>query len=301
MLRRIILIIIIVCEQIGVTAPFSAKEVSLNPQNPVGEEGVAEYFISDINPLPQKIVGTELNIDARSYISIDKGTAKILVEKDSKIRIPMASTTKIMTAIIVLESAKLDDVVTVSPKAISTYGTGIGLRLGEKLTVKSLLYATLLNSSNDSAVALAEYVSGSEEEFAKLMNKKAKEISACDCNFTNAAGLDDPNHFSTVSDMAIITRYALLNEKFREIVKTREKTITSLEGINHGLKNSNKLMGSEFNILGVKTGYTSEAGECLITLAEDKGHEIITIVLNAPDRFRETKKLLRWSFDSYKW
>lgn len=301
MLRNIILIIVIILEQIGVSAPFSWDKVNLNT-NMDSPEGSSSSFIEEISPLAQKVSETEIILEARSFISLDAKTAKVLTEKDSKIRIPMASITKIMTAIVILENAKLDDIVTISQNAISTYGTGIGLRPGERLTVNDLMYATLLNSSNDSAVALAEHVSGTEEEFAKLMNEKVKELNLSGSHFTNAAGLDNPEHYSTVSDLALLTRYALQNPTFREIVKTKEKQITSLEGISHNLKNSNKLMGTiEYNILGVKTGYTEEAGECLITLAENDGNEVLAVVLNTPDRFGETRKLLKWSFNSFKW
>ena len=301
MLRNIILIIVIILEQIGVFAPFSSDKINLTVQS-LPEEHSKISYIGNIAPLPQKISDKEINLEARSFISQDLKTAKILAEKESKIRIPMASTTKIMTAVVVLENTKPDDIVTVSQNAVSTYGQGIGLRPGEKLKVESLLYAALLNSSNDASVALAEHISGTEQEFVKLMNKKAQELKLTGSNFTNASGLDNPNHYSTVLDLLNLTRYALQNEKFQEIVRTKEKTITSLEGLNHNLKSSNKLMGnSGFNIIGVKTGYTEEAGECLITLAENNGNEVLTIVLNSLDRFNETKKLLKWSFDSYKW
>lgn len=302
MLRNIVLIIVIILEQIGVSAPFSWDKVDLTPRETAVAEISNYSYIEQISPLPEKIAENGFTIEARAYISLDKNTGKILIEKDSKIRIPMASTTKVMTAVIVLENAKLNDVVTISQNAVSTYGQGIGLRPGEKLTVENLLYAALLNSSNDASVALAEYVSGTEEEFAKLMNEKAKELGLLGSHFINAAGLDNPEHFSTVSDLALLTRYALQNPYFSEIVKTKEKQITSLEGLNHFLKNSNKLMGKiGYNILGVKTGYTEEAGECLITLAGYNGGEVLTVVLGSKDRFGETGKLLKWSFDSFKW
>lgn len=302
MFRNIILIIVIILEQIGVSAPTSWDKVDLNPQEVNPAESLMSSYIEQIAPLPQKIAENGLNIQARSYVALDMKTSKTLTEKDSKIRIPMASTTKVMTAVVVLENAKLSDIVTISQNTVSTYGQGIGLRVGEKLTVENLLYAALLNSSNDASIALAEHVAGTEEEFAKLMNKKAEKLGLLSSHFTNAAGLDNPEHYSTVSDLALLAQYALQNPILSGIVKTKEKQITSLEGQNHFLKNSNKLMGnSEFNVLGVKTGYTEEAGECLITLAEKNGNEVLTIVLNSPDRSYESKKLLKWSFDSFRW
>jgi len=302
MIRNLILIIIIIFEQIGVGAPFSVEQPKLSPNGipPIHDSGTS--FLQDINPLPQRISDSEPPIEARAFMALDRKTSKVLAERDSKIRIPMASTTKTMTAVVVLENSKLNDIVTVSQNAINTYGVGIGLRAGEHLTIESLLYSTLLNSSNDSAVALAEHVSETEEEFAKLMNKKAKELNLSGSHFVNAAGLDNPEHYMSVSDLAFLAKYALENPTFAEIVRTKEKTITSLEGINHNLKNSNKLInGGEYKILGVKTGYTEEAGECLVTLAEYQEHQLLTVVLNSPDRFLETKKLLKWSFDSYRW
>ena len=301
MIRRLVLIIVIIFEQIGVQAPFSTEKANFIPKDPDIFSSYGSSFIEEISPLPKRLFSSDINLEARSFISIDGDTVEVLTEKESNIRVPMASTTKIMTAIVVLEGAKLDEIVTVSKNAVSAYGLGIGLRPSERITVESLLYAILLNSSNDGSVALAEHVAGNEEEFARLMNKKAKEINALDSSFTNASGLDDPNHYSTVSDLALMARYALQNSKFQEIVSIKQQTITSLEGITHYLRNSNKLIGSEFNVLGVKTGYTQEAGECLVTLAQEESKNIITVVLNSPDRFKETKQLLRWSFDSYKW
>lgn len=301
MIRKILILGAIFLEQFGFSLPLFS-DFSGNYQNKDFVALSEESLLDNISFTPEKIVGKDLNISAKSFIAIDYESAKILSEKDSKVKISMASLTKIMTGVLVIEKSELNKEVVVSKNAVSSYGEGVGLRSEEILTVEDLLYAALLNSSNDGCVALAEYISGSEEEFVKLMNKKAKGLNLNNTKFANSSGLDDVNHYSTANDLAILTRYALQNDKFREIVSTREKRIISVQGINHYLKNSNKLMFSgEFNVLGVKTGYTGEAGECLITLAEKNGNKILTVVLNSNDRFGETKGILQWLFEVYKW
>ncbi len=308
MFQRILLIIIIIFEQVGVKAPFSVdKNFTNNPflardfardQIP----GSQESFLKEIGPLPSKISDSAIDLKARSFIAIDKKTGRILASKEPTIRIPMASLTKIMTAVLVLENTKPDDYVTISKNAVLAYGEEAHLRPGENITVENLLYALLLSSSNDSAVAFAEHVSGSESEFARLMNEKASKLHLTNTKFVTASGLDDPNHYSSALDLAMLTRYALRNKKFREIVSTKIKTITSKEGITHNLKNTDILLkDGDIDVLGGKTGYTEEAGECLIIDAEKGGNEIITVVLGSQDRFGETKKLLKWSFEAYKW
>jgi len=300
-MKKIILVFAIILEQIGITIP--SNWVSVNPyQANTNTVSPAASYLDEISPLPQKIQETDANIQARSFILIDRNTSKVMAEKESNIRIPMASLTKIMAATIVLEKAKLEDKVNISKNAVSSYGEGIDLSASENLTVEDLLYGALLSSSNDSCVAMAEHVSGTEEEFAKIMNEKVKELGLKNTHFTNAAGLDDFHHYSSAFDLAILTKYALQNEKFKEIVNTKEKTITSSQGISHHLRNSNKLLFLEdLNVLGVKTGYTGESGECLITEAEKDNNKIIAVVLNSPDRFGESKKLLKWGFEDYKW
>lgn len=299
MLRNLTLIIVIILEQFGISGVIVPEKPGIVFED--YEKDNASY-ISEIEPLPEeKDEIRDLNLGARSYLAMDLKTGNILAQKDSEIIIPMASLTKVMTAVVVLENCDLDERITVSDNAISTYGVGIALRAGEHFKVSDLLYAALLNSSNDSSVALAEHIAGSETEFVDMMNQKARELSLSQTTFKNSTGLDDVGHLSSSQDLAKLSRYALLDETFSKIVATDRKTITSEEGINHYLTNSNKLMGGSFLIKGIKTGYTEEAGQCLITLAENNSREILTVILGSSDRFGETKKLLEWSLGNYQW
>jgi D-alanyl-D-alanine carboxypeptidase (penicillin-binding protein 5/6) len=213
----------------------------------------------------------------------------------------MASLTKIMTAIIVLESSDLSDNLVVSKNAVAAYGEGIDLRYDENLTVEDTLYAALLSSSNDACVALAEKISDTEEQFVDLMNKKSEEIGLTKTHFTNVSGIDDVDHFSNVLDLAKLARYALLNNTFRNIVSTKEKVITSKEGITHYLRNTNKLLGSIEGVSGVKTGLTGEAGECLIALVERDGSSLLIVLLGSDNRFKDTNNLINWVYENYSW
>lgn len=298
MIRNFTLLFIIFLEQFGIAGSWTIEPPKINYQTTFDDSRV---YIEDISPLPEISKDLDLSLRAKAYIVIDKDTAMVLAEKNINEVLPMASLTKIMTAILVLENADLQDVVTISQKAVSAYGAGIDLRSNEHLTVEELLYAALLNSSNDAAVALAEHIAGTEIKFVDLMNERAEALGLSGTTFKNSTGLDEDSHLSNVEDLTKLSRYALLNDDFSKIVATDSRIITSKEGIRHYLTNSNKLMGGEHNIKGVKTGYTDEAGECLITLAQKDNREILAVVLGSEDRFSETSELLKWSFDSYKW
>lgn len=246
---------------------------------------------------------------AKNYILIDIDIFYPLAEKNCDAKVPIASTTKIMTAIIVLENYKLDDVVTVSNKAASQIGDAIYLITDEKLTVKSLLYALLVQSGNDAAMALAEHMG--YEKFMEKMNEKAKYLGLNDTFFKDPSGLDD-SAFSTAKDLAIVTSYAMRSETFRKSVSTIEITISSIEQkYANKLKNSNRLLVPDEllfyqNAIGVKTGYTPDAGHCLVAAAEKNNHTLVSVVLNTNENSkdasaRESKKLLEWGFDNFKW
>lgn len=302
MIKNLLLILVIIVEQFG----FNFLPKSLNPNNQKVQANnpvyTAESYLENLKPLPEKENQSDFaDITARAYLAVDLDTGFIFLEKNPEEKLPMASLAKIMTALVVLEELDLDEEVIISETAIASYGESIALRLGERLLVEDLLYAILLESSNDSAVALAEKVSGSEKNFVILMNKKAEELGLKNTKFKNATGLDEDNQYSTVSDLAVLTKKALYNKKFFEIASTYSKTIVSKKGINHYLVNSNKLMSRDKNFKGIKTGLTDNAGQCLISLKEVSEKNILTIILGSQNRFSETTKMINYIVEDFLW
>lgn len=266
---------------------------------------------AEIAKLPKrKEKSRDPQIWAKNYILMDVTNSYPLMEKDSHTLVPIASTTKIMTALIVLDNYKMDEVVTISQNAATQIGSEINLRMNEKLTVKSLLYALLIKSGNDAAMAFAEHMNpGGVEEFVRKMNKKAEYLGLKDTLFKDPAGLDDTSK-STAFDLAILASYAMRNKDFRSIVKTPEYTITSLDGkLSHELKTSNRLIKSDEPFFlsyatGIKTGFTPEAGHCLIASAEKDSINLVSVILHTNEdtieaSAKESKKLLQWGYDNY--
>ncbi len=243
-------------------------------------------------------------VSAEAAILIEKNSARVLYEKNPDKRLPMASTTKIITAITVLEKEDIDlgKIVEVSENAANTEGSSMYLEKGEKLTIKELLYGLMLQSGNDAAVALSEAVSGSKEEFVKLMNEKVREIGTKNTNLTNPNGLPDDEHYSTARDMARITSYAMANKEFCEIVKTKSYKIEG-EGKAYPrtLTNHNKLLSMYEGCVGVKTGFTKAAGRCLVSSAIRENMHLICVTLNAPDDWNDHMSLYDYGYSSYKY
>lgn len=243
-----------------------------------------------------------LDLLSKHIICIERSTESILFEKDAYSKTAMASTTKILTGIIVIENSNLNDEVLISKRAANTGGSCLGIRENQKITVEGLLYGLLLRSGNDTAVALAEYISGNVEDFSKVMNEKAKEIGLKNSNFTTPNGLDDENHFSTAYDMAILTNYALKNETFLKIVGTKQITV-NVGGTSRSLNNTNELLGVVNGVYGVKTGFTGNAGRCLITACKRNDLDIIVVVLGSDTkgiRGRDSKKVIEYVFENFK-
>lgn len=211
---------------------------------------------------------------ARHVYVMEYVTGRCLYEKQGYERVPMASTTKIMTAIIVLENGDLNSITTVSAKAASTDGSVMHLKKNEKISVNDLLFGLLIKSGNDAAVALAEAVSGSVEEFCKLMNAKAKELGANDTHFTSPHGLDDAEHYTTARDLAVIAAYAMKNDTFRQIVSTKTASVNG-----HYLANTNDLLWSTEGVEGIKTGYTGNAGRCIVLSVHKNDLRLIGVLL----------------------
>jgi serine-type D-Ala-D-Ala carboxypeptidase (penicillin-binding protein 5/6) len=262
----------------------------------------------EVNHVPVKDHNAiQPEIEAKSALVMDVGSGAVLFEKDSHKQMSMASLTKIMTALLILESHDLDEVVTVDENYAAMgedkIGVKIWLKKGEKMTVGNLLIALLVRSAGDAALTLAKYHSGSVEEFVNDMNEKAQILNLKNTHFTNPIGMDNDDHYSSAFDLAILTKCALRFPAFRNIIKMKEAEITSMDGLTkHSFETTNYLLYSYLDIEGVKTGTTDTAGESVINLARSPdGHEIIAIVLNSPDRFQENKSIIDWVFRSYTW
>ena len=269
------------------------------------------YYLDNINqenslqPLPFKIKGAaDFNIEAKSALVLDSGTDAVLYSKSSDEKMPIASLTKIMTALVILESIDLDDTVTISENAFNTDGRKDSLAVNEKIKAEDLLKIMLIRSNNSAAVSLAEHTSGSVDNFVELMNRKTELLGLKNTNFSNPTGFDSEENYSTAYDIAQLVDYALDEPLIWEILRIQKLNLTSFDGnIKHSLKNTNLLLGRLENITGGKTGLTDEAGQCLSLVIGDpiNNYQIISVVLNAEDRFLETEKLVRWVFRNYEW
>ena len=238
-----------------------------------------------------------LDVSARSAVLIEAETGKVLYEKDAYTRRPMASTTKIMTALVAIESGNISREIAVDASAVGIEGSSIYLKAGDKITLESLIWALMLESANDAAAAIAIGVAGSVEAFADMMNEKARELGLCDTHFTNPHGLSDDNHYTTAHDLARISAAALENETFRRIVSTDKYRIEYGESV-RSLHNHNKMLHIYEGAIGVKTGFTKASGRCLVSAAERDGMTLIAVTLGAPDDWADHTAMLDLGFSS---
>ena len=290
----------------------ASDEASANGE----EEAAAE-------PNEEVVVSADPNfsVDAKAALLLDLNTGRTVYEQDADVRVYPASLTKIMTCLIALENGNLSDIITVDESALTGLdqdSSVVGLQVGEKMTLENLLYCMMVSSGNDAANVVAEYIAGSVADFVRMMNERAYALGCKDTHFNNPHGLHDESHYTTARDLAIITQAALKSENFRQIVATAEYTIPeSTLGPEHDLKTTNMLIyNSTGNSLyysratGVKTGYTSAAGRCLIATAEDGDVRFLSVLCGAKtsiqdtgdllmESFPETIKLLDYGFDNF--
>lgn len=231
---------------------------------------------------------------AAAEIAMELQTGKVLEEGNADSKMPMASTTKIMTAIIVIEDCDLNEVITVADSAVGVEGSSIYLQKGEKLSVRDLLYGLMLRSGNDSAAALAIHHSGSIEKFVEEMNARAKKLGVNDTQFKNPSGLPAEGHYTTARNLCEIARYAMQNQTFREIVSTKNYT-----GEYRSFVNKNKMLATCEGANGVKTGYTVKAGRCLVSSAERNGMDVVCVVLNCPEMYERSRNIIDGCFNKY--
>ena len=261
---------------------------------------------------------SELNLNSEAAILVEISTGRILYEKNSTKKLYPASTTKILSAILIIENCNLDDIVTVRASALNNIPTGYvtcNLQVGEELTVRDLLYALMIPSANDAAYVLAEHLAGSVENFSVMMNDKAREIGCKTTHFVNPNGIHDDSHYSTAYDLYLIANYAMKNETFRDLVATTEYTLPATEkypSADRILETTNELLNKNSkkyyykNAIGIKTGYTTKAGNCLVAAASRDGLEFIAVVLNGGatenglnSRYVDSKKLFEYAYDNF--
>lgn len=270
-------------------AGFKSKTVEL----PFSVPTPAPYPVNDTGYSPE-------GLTAQSVLVVDLPSGVFLYQKNPEMKLSPASITKIMTALVALEHYDLDQVLTV--KRVETSGRVMGLVSGEKITMENLLYGALVHSANDAAFVLAENFPGGEEAFVKQMNEEAKKLGLNNTLFQNPIGFESPSNYSTAFDLFRLTVHALKNKTFTKIVGTPSITVHDHEfKYFHYLQNVNELLGKIWGVAGIKTGFTEDAGQCLVNLTKRNGREILTVILKSEDRFGETQKILDWVFLNYRW
>ncbi len=266
------------------------------PVNNSNVAGVQKYNLppsSKNNPIP--------SYTAKAVLVKDLTSGSILYQDNASSRLPMASTTKIMTALTASEYFKPNTVLTVN-QAASIRGSTSGLNKGELISFRSLLYGMLLNSGNDASYAIGENYPGGVVGFVSAMNKKATSLNLKNTHFDNPAGFDSPKHFSSAFDLTKITEESLKNAQLARIFATKDTEVFSWDKkYKHQLRNLNKLLSDVSGVLGVKTGYTEAAKENLITLVEREGHKVLVVVLGSDDRFGESTKFIEWTYQNFEW
>ncbi|WP_026689429.1 D-alanyl-D-alanine carboxypeptidase family protein [Alteribacter aurantiacus] len=254
-----------------------------------------------ISPIQTAAVSYPGETSAHGAILMELESGRILYEKEAHTQMRIASITKIMTALLAIESGKMDEMVTVSTRAEGTEGSSLYLYAGEKLPLKDLVYGLMLRSGNDAAVAIAEHVGGSLEGFVYLMNEKAEEIGMSNTVFNNPHGLDDhEEHYSTAYDMAILTRYAMKNPTYQEVSGTKSYRASERENGYRLFNNKNRLLTQLYPYsTGGKTGYTKRAKRTLVSTAEKDGVELVTVTLNAGSDWHDHMNLFNWAFNTF--
>jgi len=271
----------------------------------VGLLTIACLLSSVVPCLTAAAAGEKLKVSASAAVVMDQQTGQVLWAKNPNWRRPIASLTKIMTAVLVLEYCDLQEQVAVSREAARTPGSSMYLRAGASYTVRDLLSGLMLASGNDAAEALAQHVAKTTAEFAVLMNKKAVLLGAHNTHFTNPHGLPDDNHYSTAYDLAVITRYAMSIPQFAEVVASQRRVISEpgsgagAEENSRPIYNKNRLLWQYEGANGVKTGYTAAAGRCLAASAARHGRQVIVVVLDAPRMWEDAAALLTYGLEEF--
>ncbi len=261
---------------------------------------ISVFFFCILLAIPFNVYANTVNISAQSAVAIDAKTKDVLYERSGNIRLPIASTTKVMTCVLACELGNADDVVTITDEMLAgTEGSLIYLKPGDKITLGDLIKGSLLASGNDAANAIAVHIGKSISGFVELMNHKAQQLNMYNTHFETPSGLDKGAHYSTAYDMALLSAYAIQNKLFTSICSMQSAEIT-VSNKTVTIYNHNKLLSYDKNYFGVKTGFTSKAGRCLISAYNYKDSCIITVTLNAPDDWEDHKQIKDYAIKKYK-
>lgn len=281
--------------------PHRSSEQPINPS--ISGVSTIKTEESNIFSSPEQVT-TQVapQVTAKSALVIDLDSSSVLYSKNIDEELPVASLTKLMTALVVVQKKSLDDVITIDHNDKDIVGVSIGLSTGEQLTVLDLLKAMLIPSSNDAALVLAKHVAGGSDQFALLMNEEAKRLGLHATYFSNPVGWDSDQNYSNALDLIKIVKEFNQNEILKEIVKTKETTITSKDGMHlHQLNTTNKLLLENSAVVGIKTGFTSKALGNLITEFHYNNRKIVSIVLGSTNREEDSRQLLKWVLEAYRW
>jgi len=307
-------------EKVEGASDIKIESESMSFRDVISPQKNNETALGESGFIPQRKKDySETSVLAGSSVVIDVDSGTILHYDKGRAEVPIASLTKIMTAVLVMEKVpNLNEVVTIDSEAISADGTKVGcptsvlsqctsekLHIGEQITAGDLLAAMLIDSANDAAVALGKHIAGSQEAFGEMMNEKAAELNLGDSHFCNPSGLDVPGCYSSAYDLARIAVYSMKYDTIWRIMKTQETSVKSCDGkYEHLLKNTDVLLGQIPNCLGGKTGFTYNAGKSLMLAANDpetEKHKIIAVILNDNNRWEDMAKLISWTFNNYEW
>lgn len=270
------------------------------PQKTVQKYQVELYDLDNIPVLKSKeFFLDDLSLSATAVYAIDLSSMTVLYEKDSQKVLYPASTSKMMTALVALDTFNLDEELLVGKEA-TVSGNKLALKEGNSMTVQDLLAALLIFSANDSAYVLANHDELGLDNFVNKMNQKANDLGLTQTHFVNPAGFDDPGQTSTARDLTIIARELLRHQQLKELVAMQHQQISG-PNWSYDLYNSNQLLGQIQGVTGVKTGTTQLAGEVLVTLIERDGHQILITLMNSQDRYQDTSKLIAWILNNYEW
>lgn len=291
--KRIILVLsfMIITFMLPVNSPKAMLIKNSNLDNP--EEKDCETLMNSND----REIFKKLRVDARCALALDRKTHEILFEQNGFEIVPMASTTKILTALVGINSGKLEEKFTISKNAASIRGSKVGYKAGEEILLKELLVGLMFKSGNDAAIAIAEGLGGSIEGFNNIMNDYARSIGIIDSHFETPHGLDSQKHYTTAYDLAIVTAVAMENQLFRDIVGSKAMPKDS-EGFTRDYNNINKILWKIEGANGVKTGYTGQAGKCLVSSINHNDDDTIIVVLNCTDRWNQTQKIYDYILDN---
>lgn len=300
------LLAIFIGSVLSIPAPQSLNDPGKFLTEIIPEGRVLDAQIEKRDGAPIRSNSSELpDLSAESYVVVDVGSGSVIASRNPSAVHPVASLTKLLTALTVMQNADLNDVVEVGPNAVkaSTSGSDMQLKLNEKIRLQDLMAGLLINSANDAAVALAEHVSGSEEKFAEKMNKVARDYALARTHAVNATGFDNTKHFSSSYDMGLLLLHAWRDPVLGVYLRSSSLTVKSIDGtIKHHLKTTNRLLGERTDILAGKTGFTDAAGQSLAIVSEnEEGRPVIAVLLGSKDRFGEMNRLLNWVFKTFSW